>query len=265
MKRLASSMVFFCVLVLSACTAQTTSANQAETYHYIVYQNVSYVETDDGSFAHDFEKIDLEYLADRTVFTSSFSAATVSVFTDGSLTVSYHDGWTASCPSGAAADACTVSAPHVAHGEELLLLIGFRDVVVLTGEYVPYEDNPIVTEMMARFYLIVLILGLLVAYRVLVIVLPRGVRGIFYPSSSMRSVRTVSPQRNGEGVKNYWMHADAVVGNIRDDMDERYGKPSVPPDATPATTLAERFRAQRVNLILSVLAFGIALAVMLIF
>jgi len=259
MKCLVLAIVFFCVLAISACTA-----NQSETYHYIVYRTVSYIEKTENVFANGEDEIYVSIYAESTVFTSSFSDATVFVHTDGSLSVIFSDGWSATCPADASVDGCSIS-PNPRHRDEFNSLIGFRDVVILTETIDPQIENPTVAQTTARKIWFWSILGLVAIISLLMILLPKGGRGFLHPSGTLRGGKIIG-RNNGENVKNYWLYnVGDSIETIHADVDDRYGKSAGTTPPPPTTTLADRIRAKWPYLLLSVIVLGLAIAALLIF
>lgn len=260
MKRLAPLFFLLWIVVLTACSSQTTTTISQVTYQYIVYQEVVYMESQAG-YTHENDEILIDFQSDRTIFTASFSEATVTVFADGSLTAVYEDGWIANCSAEGSIDECSLSAINPSRTTEVTLLLGFRDVVILTGDYTPHGETPLNLLILDWKLLVIMIFAGLVFYRILILVLPRGVRGLFYPSKSlMGGIFNKNPGGGrGHDVRNYWANADVSVGSLKDDFDNRYGKPSLSPDQTPPSTLRERFRVQWPYLLVSVVLFVLAL------
>ncbi|MDP3131227.1 MAG: hypothetical protein Q8N15_07850, partial [Bacillota bacterium] len=237
----------FCVIATNACTA-----NPSDPDRYIVFQTVSYIEKGSGIFAHGEDEIYVSVYVGSIVFTSSFSDATVFVHTDGSLSATYPDHWNATCPADASVDGCTISRPNEAHTVELASLIGFRDVVILSGTVDPQIDEPDTTGTTARIILFWSIVGIIVGYRLLMILLHKGGRGFLAPSGSLRAGRVYTSRNAGESVKNYWLYkAEDTIETIHADRDDRYGKNAGKTPPPPVTTLAERIRAKWPYLLLA--------------
>ncbi len=256
MKRLLAVFWLLALIALQACAVATTVP---ETYRYIVYNDLVFMEIDEGFFRRQDDTIHVAFLDGRTVYRPTFSEAVVTVATDGSLSAVYSDGWTAECLPDALADACDVTSADTVRQTELNSLLGFRDAAVQEGEYAPTDYDPPATAMSARLAIVIAFLTLILGYRLLVIFLPRGSRGRLFPSATFQIHRSIMAGRGQGGVRGTWVRADAVLGNIKDDMEDRYGPRPQRTDTVPKPTLAERFRSQWVQLLVTlvVVALGI--------
>jgi len=263
MKRLASSFVLFSFFVLSACTAQTTT--QLESFRYILYDDVTYLENDPGFFQHLNETIYVEFLADRTVYHPTFSDAVVSIFSDDSMTALYSDGWTATCAAATTVEACVVSSPDAVHGAELATLITLRDGGVTTGHFeAPDISEPldIFDKPITALGFVVVALSLFEVYLFLLVILPQGARNRIFPSGMLKAGRGMRAGmgRTYDSNTRYWQQASSVRATISDEFNEFYGKGPNQADSTPCPTLRSRFLSHLPILIVTTVLLGLAVA-----
>lgn len=257
MKRIVALFVFLSLASMNGCTSQTTS--EPWHYRYIVFDEVVYMEDEPGFFRYQNETILITVLPDRTEYRPTFSEAVVTVFSDGSLIAVYADDWTAECAAGVLADACVPTAVDAIRQAELTSLLGFRDASVQEGGYTPDADDPAAVSMAARAAIVITFLTLLFVYRLIVIILPHGFRGLIPASPSAAIDEGIKTARLKASVRASWVRHAAAPGEIQSEFDPAAGPVFGSRIPDPPMPFKERVRSQRLAILitLAVIALGI--------